>query len=152
MAYQNTRERELDGLSAAQEEKVAKVLSEVNKAISDRVNKAYSGIAKAISAPPMLNFKIDLPLFGPPKHMAAFARLQSIAANSIRKPLEDLEQQIDNRIRAVSIDFDILGPKWKSAVLKRLKELEIENSRLKRLLADAELDKAMLKEALRGNG
>lgn len=29
---------------------------------------------------------------------------------------------------------------------KRLKELEIENSRLKRLLADAELDKAMLKE------
>jgi hypothetical protein len=29
---------------------------------------------------------------------------------------------------------------------KRLKELEQENSRLKRLLADAELDKAMLKE------
>jgi putative transposase len=34
---------------------------------------------------------------------------------------------------------------------KRLKELETENSRLKRLLAEAELDKAMLKEALRGN-
>ena len=32
------------------------------------------------------------------------------------------------------------------------KELENENSRLKRLLAEAELDKAMLKEALRGNG
>ena len=30
---------------------------------------------------------------------------------------------------------------------KRLKELEKENSRLKRLLADAELDKAILKEA-----
>ena len=29
---------------------------------------------------------------------------------------------------------------------KRLKELEKENSRLKRLLADAELDKAILKE------
>ena len=34
---------------------------------------------------------------------------------------------------------------------KRLKELKTENSRLKRLLAEAELDKAMLKEALRGN-
>ena len=29
---------------------------------------------------------------------------------------------------------------------KRLKELEAENARLKRLLAEAELDKAMLKE------
>ena len=34
---------------------------------------------------------------------------------------------------------------------KRLKELETENSRLNRLLAEAEFDKAMLKEALRGN-
>jgi putative transposase len=40
----------------------------------------------------------------------------------------------------------------KSDEAKRLKELEVENSRLKRLLADAELDKAMLREALRGNG
>jgi putative transposase len=39
----------------------------------------------------------------------------------------------------------------KSDEAKRLKELEVENSRLKRLLAEAELDKAMLKEALRGN-
>ena len=39
----------------------------------------------------------------------------------------------------------------KSEEAKRLKELEGENARLKRLLADAELDKAMLKEALRGN-
>ena len=34
---------------------------------------------------------------------------------------------------------------------KRLKELEKENVRLKRLLADAELDKAILKEAASGN-
>ena len=34
---------------------------------------------------------------------------------------------------------------------KRLKELEKENRRLKRLLADAELDKAILKEAASGN-
>jgi putative transposase len=33
---------------------------------------------------------------------------------------------------------------------KRLKELEKENSRLKRLLADAELDEAILKEAASG--
>ncbi len=34
---------------------------------------------------------------------------------------------------------------------KRLKDLEKENARLKRLLADAELDKAILKEAALGN-
>ena len=34
---------------------------------------------------------------------------------------------------------------------KRLKELEKENGRLKRLLAEAELDKAILKEAASGN-
>ena len=33
---------------------------------------------------------------------------------------------------------------------KRLKELEKENTRLKKLIADAELDKAMLKELLEG--
>ena len=36
----------------------------------------------------------------------------------------------------------------KAAEARRLKELESENARLKRLLADAELDKAMLKEAI----
>lgn len=34
---------------------------------------------------------------------------------------------------------------------KRLKDLEKENARLKHLLADAELDKASLKEAASGN-
>lgn len=34
---------------------------------------------------------------------------------------------------------------------KRLKELERENGRLKRLLADAELDKAILREAANPN-
>ena len=33
---------------------------------------------------------------------------------------------------------------------RRLKDLEKENARLKRLLADAELDKAILKEAAQG--
>lgn len=34
---------------------------------------------------------------------------------------------------------------------KRLKELEKENARLKRLLAYAELDKSMMKEVIEGN-
>jgi putative transposase len=39
----------------------------------------------------------------------------------------------------------------KAQEAKRLKELEEENRRLKKLLAEAELDKAILKEALEGN-
>lgn len=39
----------------------------------------------------------------------------------------------------------------KSEEAKRLKELELENARLKKLLAEAELDKAMLKEIASGN-
>jgi transposase-like protein len=39
----------------------------------------------------------------------------------------------------------------KSEEARRLKELEQENKRLKKLLAEAELDKAILKEALEGN-
>ncbi len=34
---------------------------------------------------------------------------------------------------------------------KRLKELEKENARLKKLLAESELDKAILREAASGN-
>jgi putative transposase len=39
----------------------------------------------------------------------------------------------------------------KAQEARRLRELEDENRRLKKLLAEAELDKAILKEALRGN-
>jgi len=39
----------------------------------------------------------------------------------------------------------------KAQEAKRLKELEQENARLKKLLAEAELDKAMLKELAQGN-
>jgi len=38
----------------------------------------------------------------------------------------------------------------KADAARRLKELEAENARLKRLLAEAELDKAMLKELAEG--
>ena len=39
----------------------------------------------------------------------------------------------------------------KAEEAKRLKGLEQENKRLKKLLAEAELDKAILKEAMEGN-
>ncbi len=39
----------------------------------------------------------------------------------------------------------------KASEAKRLRVLEVENSRLKKLLAEAELDKAMLKELAEGN-
>jgi len=39
----------------------------------------------------------------------------------------------------------------KASDAKRLKELETENARLKKLVAEAELDKAMLKELAEGN-
>jgi len=39
----------------------------------------------------------------------------------------------------------------KSDEAKRLRELEIENQRLKEMLAEAELDKRILKTALEGN-
>ena len=39
----------------------------------------------------------------------------------------------------------------KAEEAKRLKELDDENKRLKKLLAEAELDKLILKEALKGN-
>jgi len=39
----------------------------------------------------------------------------------------------------------------KASDAKRLKELEAENTRLKKLLAESELDKAMLKELAEGN-
>ena len=39
----------------------------------------------------------------------------------------------------------------KASDAKRLKELEVENTALKKLLAEAELDKAMLKELAEGN-
>jgi transposase-like protein len=38
----------------------------------------------------------------------------------------------------------------KADAVKRLRELEAENARLKKLLAEAELDKAMLKELAEG--
>ena len=57
-------------------------------------------------------------------------------------------------IKALGVS-DVTYYRWRQAYggmstsqAKRLKELEQENVRLKRLLADAELDKSILKEAI----
>ena len=64
-------------------------------------------------------------------------------------------------IEEVSRHLEITEPTWhrwrnqyggmKANDAKRLKELEKENQRLKKLLAEAELDKSMLKELAEGN-
>jgi putative transposase len=66
------------------------------------------------------------------------------------KSIEDVARSIG--IHAVTLS------KWKREYgglkldqAKRLKDLEKENSRLKRLLADSELDKLILKETISGN-
>jgi putative transposase len=48
-----------------------------------------------------------------------------------------------------SVPFDIDG--LKSGRIKRLKELETENTRLRRAMSDLTLDKLILQEAARGN-
>ncbi len=60
-------------------------------------------------------------------------------------------------VRAIGVT-EVTYYRWRSEYgglkvdqAKRLKTLEQENARLKRLLADAELDKAILKEAAAGN-
>ena len=71
--------------------------------------------------------------------------------------LLNLGQSVADLCRAREVSAPIYS-RWqqlhggiKAAVAKRLKELEQENARLKRLLADAELDKVMLKKAAERN-
>ncbi len=85
------------------------------------------------------------------------------SAEQIVKKLRDAETML-NAGKTVSEVVQVLEVseqtyyRWKSKYggmkaeeAKRLKELEVENSRLKKLLAEAELDKAMLKELASGN-
>ena len=57
-----------------------------------------------------------------------------------------LAGEVRQPARAVVAHLDTLG-----AQVKRLKELEIENSRLRRAVSDLTLDKLILTEALKGN-
>ena len=61
--------------------------------------------------------------------------------------LEHLEDAGPRRVSQIAACQNVGMP----AVTPRLKDLERENSTLKRLLADAELEKAALKEIARGN-
>ncbi len=66
-------------------------------------------------------------------------------------------QTVANVIRHFGVS-DVTYYRWRKEYgglkvdqAKRFKELEKENARLKRLLADAELDKSILREAASGN-
>ena len=66
-------------------------------------------------------------------------------------------QPVANVIRQLGVS-DVTYYRWRKEYgglkvdqAKRFKELEKENARLKRLLADAELDKSILREAASGN-
>tara|TARA_Y100000815_G_scaffold46137_1_gene37890 strand:- start:349 stop:627 length:279 start_codon:yes stop_codon:yes gene_type:complete len=66
-------------------------------------------------------------------------------------------QTVANVIRQLGVS-DVTYYRWRKEYgglkvdqAKRFKELEKENARLKRLLADAELDKSILREAASGN-
>ena len=80
----------------------------------------------------------------------------------IRKLAEDEKLLAEGKtIEEVSRHLEISEQTWhrwrnqyggmKADDAKRLKELEKENARLKKLLAEAELDKSMLKELAEGN-
>ena len=66
-------------------------------------------------------------------------------------------QSVVDAVRSIGVT-DVTYYRWRSEFgglktdqARRMKDLEKENARLKRLLADAELDKAILKEAASGN-
>ena len=66
-------------------------------------------------------------------------------------------QTVANVIRQLGVS-DVTYYRWRKEYgglkvdqAKRFKELEKENARLKRLLADAELDKSIFREAASGN-
>ena len=85
------------------------------------------------------------------------------SAEQIVKKLRDAEamltagKTVSEVVQALEVSEQTYY-RWKNkyggmqvAEAKRLKELEVENARLKKLLAEAELDKAMLKELASGN-
>ena len=68
------------------------------------------------------------------------------AGKSLAEVLQKLEVKESTWMRRKKQYGDM-----RSDEAKRLRELELENRRLKELLAESELDKRILKEALEGN-
>jgi putative transposase len=54
-------------------------------------------------------------------------------------------------IRQIGVSEAVAPGVWKSEQVKRLKDLELENSRLRKAVSDLTLDKLILQEAARGN-
>ena len=66
-------------------------------------------------------------------------------------------QQVADAVRAIGVT-EVTYYRWRNEYgglkgdqVKRLKELEAENSRLRRAISDLTLDKLILQEAARGN-
>ena len=57
--------------------------------------------------------------------------------------------ELQGRLNRLILRLDRMGMRVEQA--RRLKDLEKENSQLKRLVADLSVDNAILKEAVRGN-
>ena len=75
----------------------------------------------------------------------------------LREAEADLGKSVDDVWRKLAVSPQTYF-RWKreyggakAEEVKRLKELERENARLKEIVADLELDKKVLKEALEGN-
>ena len=89
-------------------------------------------------------------------------RKRHTAAQIIRK-LEDADRRLTagQNVAQVCQALEVSEPtyhRWrnqyggmKAEEARRLKELEVENTRLKKMVADLMLDKAMLKELAEGN-
>ena len=95
------------------------------------------------------------------KDRESYARLNGlpvISLNVIKKGGENLVEAGNQKMLQARQDYQASAfsagtantPKQVAEEAKRLKDLEKENARLKNLVADAKLDKAMLKELLEG--
>ncbi len=75
-----------------------------------------------------------------------FASLKGQDARQLHDNLVDYITKFSGNVRDIFLDKFLFTDQ-----LKRLKELETENARLKRVIADLALDKLILSEAARGN-
>jgi putative transposase len=96
----------------------------------------------------------SLPLEGKDDHMKRHRHTPEQAVRRLHEGERMLNEGSD--LTDVLKQLEIAESTWnryggmKADGAKKLKELEIENVRLKKLLAEAELDKAMLKELAEG--
>ena len=85
------------------------------------------------------------------------AKLRQVDAFRLRRTGVSQGQAVADAIRAIGVS-EVTYYRWrqefgglKSDQVKRLKDLEQENARLRRVISDLTLDKQILAEAARGN-